>query len=203
METNFQLKLGDMIRFSRLMLQFQGTERAIRPPGRESHENDVEHSYQLAMMAWYLNSAGELGYDTDAILRFALVHDLAEAYTGDVHAYDVQGRRGKAEREHKALNLMSHEFPASREFIQAIHEYETGGSPEAKFIYALDKLMPMLLVYLEGGSAWREYGLGFEEMHANKLEKVSVSEPIKRLYDQLAGLLNKNPQLFESSVSAL
>jgi putative hydrolase of HD superfamily len=197
------LNLEDMIQFSRLMLQFQQTERAIRPPGRESHENDVEHSYQLAMMAWYLNSSGGLGYDTNLLLRYALVHDLAEAYTGDVHAYDTEGRKGKTEREHRALNLMSHEFPASREFISAIEEYESGLSAEAKFIYALDKLMPMLLVYLEGGRSWREYGLKFEQLHVNKLEKVAVSEPIKSLYDQLAKLLDKNPQLFDTSVSAL
>ena len=63
-----QLKLDDMIRFSRLMLQLQDVIRSIDLPRGSSKENDVEHSYHLAMMAWYLNSSGHLGYDTELII---------------------------------------------------------------------------------------------------------------------------------------
>src|SRR5664279_4569498 len=99
----FTLSLDDMMQFSQLMLRLQDVVRAIHVPGRDVKENDVEHSYHLAMMGWYLNVSGELGYDTDSIVRYALIHDLAEAYAGDVSALDPIGRIGKPEREAAAL----------------------------------------------------------------------------------------------------
>jgi putative hydrolases of HD superfamily len=196
------LKLDDMIQFSRLMLKFQSVERAIHVPGIDRNENDVEHSYQLAMMAWYLNNAGNLGLDTDKIIRYALVHDLPETLAGDVHAYDPQARKGKAERERQALKVLHQEYPEAAEIIEAVHIYDRLEDPEARYIYALDKIMPMVLVYLDGGRAWREYGLTAEQLHANKLDKVALSQPVKELYDQLVVLLERNPQLF-SNISAL
>src|SRR3954468_164219 len=97
------LSLEDMMQFSQLMLRLQDVVRAIHVPGRDIKENDVEHSYHLAMMGWYLNVSGKLGYDTDSLVKYALIHDLAEAYAGDVSALDIQGRIGKAEREAEAL----------------------------------------------------------------------------------------------------
>lgn len=193
------LALEDMIRFAKLMLRFQTIERAIHlpMPGRETPENDVEHSYQLAMMAWYLNSSGQLGYDIDKIIRYALVHDLPETYAGDVHAYDAHGRQGKAERERQALNRIMREHPEAAEIVDTVHQYDRLEDPESRFVYALDKILPCMYVFLEGGTSWREYGLTAEAIHANKIEKVALSKPIKELYEQLAKLINQNPQLFE------
>jgi 5'-deoxynucleotidase YfbR-like HD superfamily hydrolase len=192
-----KISLDHVIQFSRLMLQFQSIERAIRlPGGRPAPENDVEHSYQLAMMAWYLNGVGEFGYDTDKIIRYALIHDLPEAYAGDVHAYDVEGRKGKAERERRALELIAHEYPLAAGIVGAVQEYDQLDNPESRYVYALDKLLPMINVFLEGGSSWREYGLTAIQLHANKLEKMSVCEPVKALYEQLMLLINHNPELF-------
>src|SRR4051812_3629822 len=119
-----QLKLDDLMRFSRLMLRFQSIERAIRLPERRARENDVEHSYNLAMAAWYLNSSAGLGYDTDRMIRYALVHDLPEAYAGDVHAYDPEGRKGKAERERLALARILQDSPEAAEIIAVVQEYD-------------------------------------------------------------------------------
>lgn len=40
--------------------------------------------------------------------------------------------------------------------LQAIHDYKTKDSPEAKFVYALDKLHPTLIDYTNEGRGWRE-----------------------------------------------
>jgi 5'-deoxynucleotidase YfbR-like HD superfamily hydrolase len=192
-----KLSLDTVIQFSRLMLQFQSIERAIQlPGGRPTRENDVEHSYQLAMMAWYLNGVGEFGYDTNKLIRYALVHDLPEAYAGDVHAYDVEGRKGKAERERRALELIAHEYPLAADIITAVQDYDRLDDPESRYVYALDKLLPMINVFLEGGTSWRDYGLTAVQLHANKLEKMSVCEPVRELYEQLMVLINQNPELF-------
>jgi putative hydrolase of HD superfamily len=190
------LKLDDMIRFSRLMLRFQDVVRVVDLPSREQRENDVEHSYHLAMMAWYLNGAGQLGYDTDRVIRYALVHDLAETYAGDVHAFDAKGREGKAEREAAALRRIADELPDSADIIDMAEQYDARNDPEARFVYALDKLMPILMIYLDGGRTWQAEGLTWEMLHRNKVGKVAISEPIQELYEQLSRLLESQPQLF-------
>ncbi|HVQ44564.1 MAG TPA: HD domain-containing protein [Candidatus Saccharimonadia bacterium] len=192
----FGLNLDDMIQFSQLMLRLQAVVRAIHVPGRDIKENDVEHSYHLAMMGWYLNISGRLGYNTDSLVRYALIHDLAEAYAGDVSALDAAGRVGKREREAAALERIDAEFPLAEEIIAAVHRYETLADDEARFIYALDKLMPMVMVYLADGRTWREEHQGFSVMHECQAPKIAVSEPVSQLYEQLRLMLVHRPQLF-------
>jgi putative hydrolases of HD superfamily len=190
------LNLNDMLQFSQLMLRLQDVVRAIHVPGRDNKENDVEHSYHLAMMGWYLNVSGRLGYDSDRVVRYGLIHDLAEAYAGDVSALDMAGRVGKHQREAAALKRITTEFPLANEIITAIHDYETLADEEAKFVYALDKLMPMVLVYLSDGRTWREEKQGFNLMHECQAPKIAVSEPVNQLYGQLKALLLRQPHLF-------
>lgn len=190
------LNLEDMMQFSQLMLRLQDVVRAIHVPGRDIKENDVEHSYHLAMMGWYLNVSGKLGYDTDSLVRYALIHDLAEAYAGDVSALDPVGRVGKPEREAAALQRIRSEFPLAEEIVSAVHNYETLADEEAKFIYALDKLMPMVMVYLADGRTWQEEKQGFTLMHNCQAPKIAVSAPVNELYSQLKDLLLRRPQLF-------
>jgi len=191
------LSIKDMIQFSRLILRFQDTIRVVDLPRGTSRENDVEHSYHLAMMAWYLNSAGGLGYDVDKVIRYALVHDLAETYAGDVHAFDAEARRGKVQREAEAMSRIEREFPLGAEITDAVHDYEGRVDDEARFVYALDKLMPILMIYLEGGKTWRDDGLSLSQIHDNKQDKVALSEPVSDLYLQLKSLLDDQPDLFE------
>jgi len=198
----FTLNLSDMMQFSQLMLRLQDVVRAIHVPGRDVKENDVEHSYHLAMMGWYLNVSGRLGYNTDNLVRYALIHDLAEAYAGDVSALDAQGRIGKPQREEAALHRIKNEFPLAEDIISTIKDYEMLADPEARFVYALDKLMPMVMVYLSGGRTWREEHQGFSLMHECQAPKIAVSEPVNQLYAQLQVLLMRQPQLFGAPMQA-
>ena len=197
----FALNLNDMMQFSQLMIRLQDVVRAIHVPGRDVKENDVEHSYHLAMMGWYLNISGHLGYGSDKLIRYALIHDLAEAYAGDVSALDEKARIGKTQREDVALKRIAEEFPLAEAIIDTVRGYETLIDDEAKFIYALDKLMPMVMVYLADGRTWREDNQGFKVMHECQGPKIAISEPVSQLYDQLRILLLSRPQLFGSQIT--
>ena len=50
-------------------------------------ENDVEHSYMLALVAPEIAAALELPYDIGLIAQFGLVHDLIELQTGDTATF--------------------------------------------------------------------------------------------------------------------
>jgi putative hydrolases of HD superfamily len=193
-----QLNLQDMIRFSQLILRFQNVVRAIHLPDRAHKENDAEHSYHLAMMAWYLNSSAGLGLDTDRLVRYALAHDLVEAYAGDVNALDLEARRYKAHREAEALRRIKYEFPEATELVSAVVEYELLSDEEARFIYALDKLMPALMIYLDGGRTWLENGQSYELIQRCQADRIALSDPVNRLYEQLCEILTSRPELFSA-----
>ncbi len=141
----------DLKAWNRMLFQFQEVERKVIPPGRgERRENDVEHSYLLAMTAWYLNVAYNLGMDSGTILKYALIHDLCEVYAGDPLPTDKKAMAQKAEKEAAALWRLGEEFPHAGHLLFWAHEYELLPNEECQFVYALDKLMPRLLVTLGG-----------------------------------------------------
>ena len=48
------MDLKELLKFVELTHQFQKIERTILIPKEERKENDLEHSAQLALVAWYL-----------------------------------------------------------------------------------------------------------------------------------------------------
>jgi putative hydrolase of HD superfamily len=191
-----RLSLGRAFEFMRLMLKLQGVQRFCRPPGREAYENDAEHSYQLAMMAWYINESCELGYDTALLLHYALAHDLVEVYAGDVAILDHAARAGKAEREAAALERIAGEFAEFGGLVELIRQYERLEDREARFVKALDKVMPMMLTYLERGGVWRERGLSRKELLDNKDQTTGIDPDVGELWRALRVVIEAEPGLF-------
>lgn len=189
-----------LIEFQALLLQFSATERRLDvPPDFKKQENDTEHSYNLAMAAWFLSKYfPEL--NRDKLIRLALVHNLVEIYAGDTYFYAEETERlSKIEREAKALRRLEAEWPDFPDLTATIHTYEQKDSAEAKFIYALDKIMPIMVIYLGEGHTWRKEGITHNRLHSAKLPKVSVSPEITEYYEQLHRLLLEHPHYFPSA----
>ena len=52
------------------------------------HESVAEHSWRLALMA--MLAADEFpDLDMDRVIRMCIIHDLGEAFTGDIPAFDT------------------------------------------------------------------------------------------------------------------
>jgi putative hydrolase of HD superfamily len=189
-----------LIDLQRLTLHFIAIERQLTLPatfGEERLETDVEHSFALALAAWFLaQNAPHL--DTNKVIRYALVHDLVEVHAGDTYAYDPAAHRTKKQREKDALATLQIDWPDFPEMTDAITAFEEQWDPEARFVYALDKIMPIILNMLDSGRPWHRKGVTLKQMRAYKDKKVAVSSEIAALYDQLIGILEKNPQYFPS-----
>lgn len=122
------------------------------------HENDVEHSWHLAVMCFVLAEYAPQSIDIMRVLRMVLVHDVVEIYAGDVCVYDTGRREAQAEIERAAADRVFGMLPDDQaaELRAAWEEFEAADSIEAKFARALDRLEPILLNYHTGGKAWRE-----------------------------------------------
>src|SRR6185503_15785376 len=107
-------------KFQTLIETFTLVERVAHVGSRESKENDAEHSYSLSMLAWYMTDAFELALDKNTLLRYALVHDLVEAYAGDTYIWDEARKKTKHEREEKARLQLIDEFPEFKDLHATI-----------------------------------------------------------------------------------
>jgi putative hydrolase of HD superfamily len=164
-------------------------------------ENDSEHCYNLAMTAWYLGQYfPEL--DRDKLIRLALVHDLVEIHAGDTFAYGPSEHiASKQAREHAAYQQLRADWPDFAEGIADIKTYESLETPEAAFVYALDKIMPMMQVFLNDGYTWKQEGISLDMQHTVKSPKISRSAEINEYYMQLHKLFMQHPEAFGSATS--
>ena len=137
-------------------VQRQTHNRVSRRP-----ENDAEHSWALCLFAITLAEHANAPVDVLRVLKMLVIHDLVEIDAGDTFAYDEAGRQDQHAREARAADRIFGLLPDD----QAAHyralwdEFEAGGTPDARFAAALDRLQPMLLNCLTEGAAWRRHGI--------------------------------------------
>lgn len=186
--------------FYDLLLAYQRVERVVYVPGTSRWENDVEHSYMLAMHAWYLIQEDQLPLDTALALQYALVHDLVEVHAGDTYLYDAAARATKRQREEQAAARLKQEYPEFPDLHKTIAAYEAQADGESRFIRALDKLQPMLSILADGGRLWRERGITLDMLVSSKQPVVDRSPEVKPYFDDLVAYLRTRPELFTEPV---
>lgn len=124
-------------------------------------ENDVEHSWHLAVMACLLQEYVNEPVDLVRVLKMVLLHDLVEVDAGDTFCYDDQGQLDKADREEKAAERIYRLLPPDQgqEYLEIWREFEERRTPEACFAVCLDRLQPLLQNYHTQGGTWVEHGV--------------------------------------------
>lgn len=186
-----------LLEFQKLMLQFRAIERKVHiPPELTAMENDVEHSYDLTMLAWFIAQYFP-HLDTDKIIRYCLAHDLVEIHAGDTFSYgDEALLASKAVREKVAIEKLRAEWSDFPEAFAAIDGYEALKTPEAKFVYALDKVAPAMIDYLNEGRGWRKLKITASKFRTEKNSKVPISPEINEFMDQFHAVLADQLHLF-------
>lgn len=135
--------IGGTIAFLALAERLKDTLRTGHTTsGRQ--ESTAEHTWRLCLMALVLGEA--LGVDAGRLIRVCLVHDLAEALTGDLPAPAPRRAGVKEAREREALATLTMTLPAGprAEIFALWEEYETGSTPEGRLAKGLDKLETIL-----------------------------------------------------------
>ncbi len=186
-----------LIEFQKLMYKFRSTMRFIHfPENNDDYENDVEHSYFLAMSGWFLAQYFP-HLNRDKIIRFALIHDMVEIHAGDTFSYaGKEAKIDKQKREQLALKKLQEDWPDFHEMIHDIEEYEERGTEEAKFVYALDKIMPAIMNYVGKGHIWQKHGVTIDMFREEKESKISVSDEVYPYYKELIAILEQKPDYF-------
>ncbi len=186
-----------LLELQMLLQSFNEVDRKLhrKHAGKMRPENDTEHSYNLAMTAWFLAPHfSEL--NKDLLIKYALVHDLVEVHAGDTYIYGTNEELStKADREKVAAAKLLADWADFSEIHELIEKYENKTDPEARFMYALDKIMPIMQIYIHKGYTWQKEGITAEQLHANKYDKVKLSPEVTPYYEQLYELLLASPEL--------
>lgn len=191
------MDINSILDFVKLTNKFRAVERLIYVTNRVNNENDAEHSYQLAMVAWYLLSKENYGLDQGLVIQYALVHDFVEVYAGDTWFFRTEEEsNNKKEREEKAAIRLKKEIPEFLDFHKLISEYKKGVDRESRFVYALDKLIPILNVYLDGGKLWQDQKITFERLIEAKTSKIILSPELEPYFEELIAILKENKHMF-------
>ena len=159
--------------------------------GHGRRENDAEHAWHMAIMAYLLREYANEAVDIGKVMLMCLIHDVVEIEAGDTYAYDAAGLATQKEREEAAKVKLYSMLPADQaaELMALFDEFEAWETPESRFAHAMDNLQPLLLNDSNDGGDWREHGVSAEQVYGRQRKTALGSE---RLFQLADGLLQKH-----------
>lgn len=159
--------------------------------GHGRRENDAEHAWHMAIMAYLLREYANEAVDIGKVMLMCLIHDVVEIEAGDTYAYDAAGLATQKEREEVAKVKLYSMLPADQaaELMALFDEFEAWETPESRFAHAMDNLQPLLLNDSNDGGDWREHGVSAEQVYGRQRKTALGSE---RLFQLADGLLQKH-----------
>ena len=159
--------------------------------GHGRRENDAEHSWHMAVMAYLLKEHANEQVDIGRVMLMCLIHDIVEIDAGDTYAYDTDSQKSQKEREDRAKERIFLLLPEDQkaELVSFFDEFEANETPEAKFAHAMDNLQPLMLNDSNDGADWREHGVAAEQVY-NRHSKTKLGS--EKLYEITDGILQAN-----------
>lgn len=143
-------------------------------------ENDAEHSWHIALMAYLLQEHAEEPVDVPRVMLMVLIHDLVEIDAGDTYAYDSEGAKTKREREVRAAERIFGLLPEDqgRYFRELWDEFEAYESADARYAHLLDNFQPLLLNDASGGRSWSEHDVKKSQIYKRNEKVAETSETV-------------------------
>ena len=180
-------QLSRQLRFVREIDKLKSVLRQTWLMNGSRRENSAEHSWHLAIMVLLLHGYSRRKVNVLKCLKMALIHDIPEILAGDVFIYDAPARRGYLGRELAAARRLFGRLPRRQaaEYLALWKEVETGDSPEARFVKAMDRLEPLMCNYATKGRAWRKHGIRAAQVRELNMPRMKAVPEIGIFVDRL------------------
>ena len=150
-------------------------------------ENDAEHSWHMAIMAYLLKEYANEEIDIAKVMLMCLIHDIVEIDAGDTYAYDEVNLETQKEREDAAKERIFSIFSKEQkeELVALFDEFEAYETAESKFAHAMDNLQPLMLNNSNGGSDWCEHEVTAAQVYKRQSKTKLGSEKLYEVTDKM------------------
>lgn len=150
-------------------------------------ENDAEHAWHMAIMAYLLKEYSNEPVDITKVMIMCLIHDIVEIDAGDTYAYDTEGLKTQKAREDAAKERIFSLLPnAQKEELTALFdEFEESKTAESRFAHVMDNLQPLLLNNSNGGADWREHEVYASQVYGRQQKSRYGSKQLYEITDQI------------------
>lgn len=155
--------------------------------GHGRRENDAEHAWHMAIMAYLLKEYSNEPVDITKVMIMCLIHDIVEIDAGDTYAYDTEGLKTQKAREDAAKERIFSLLPnAQKEELTALFdEFEESKTAESRFAHVMDNLQPLLLNNSNGGADWREHEVYASQVYGRQQKSRYGSKQLYEITDQI------------------
>ena len=155
--------------------------------GQGRNENDAEHAWHMAIMAYLLREYSNEPVDITRVMLMCLIHDVVEIDAGDTYAYDEEGKKTQKAREEAAKERIYSLLPEDQkeELAAIFDEFEESKTSESKFAHAMDNLQPLMLNNSNDGGDWREHGVSAKQVYGRQSRTKEGSEKLYEVTDQI------------------
>ncbi len=173
---------------SRALLDFLKIAERLKCNTRHSytssgrHESVAEHSWRLTMMAYFMQDEFPEA-DIDRVIRMCIFHDMGEAITGDIPAFEKTSADSDHENHVMDELLDTLPEPYRMDLKELFAEMEALETLEAKIYKALDKLEAVIQHNEADLSTW--IPLEYDLQMTYGTEECSFSEYMKNLRDMV------------------
>lgn len=190
-----EIRLGDRLRrqldFSLEIDKEKNIFRQTHLSGHGRNENDAEHAWHMAIMAYLFREYANEKVDISRVMLMCLIHDIVEIDAGDTYAYDEAGIATQKDREDAAKERIFSLLPDDQkaELTALFDEFEACETPESRFAHAMDNLQPLILNNSNWGGDWKEHKVRSAQIY-HRQEKTKLGS--LRLYEVIDSLIQKN-----------
>ncbi|MBP3851909.1 MAG: HD domain-containing protein [Erysipelotrichaceae bacterium] len=145
-------------------------------------ESVAEHSWRVSLMA--LLVADEFPqFDMDRVIKMCLIHDLGEAFTGDIPAFEKNDADRITEVDQFRRWIESFPNPTRQTFQSLLEEMDAQITPESKLFKALDKLEAVIAHNESDIETWLDLEYEFQYIYGAK--QVTFSDYLIRLKKEI------------------
>ena len=155
--------------------------------GHGRNENDAEHAWHMAIMAYLLREYSNEPVDITKVMLMCLIHDIVEIDAGDTYAYDEENLKTQKAREDAAKERIFSLLPEDQkeELINLFDEFEEYSTAESRFAHAMDNLQPLILNNSNEGGDWREHGVSAGTVYGRQPKTRLGSEKLFEVTDHI------------------
>lgn len=146
------------------------------------HESVAEHSWMMTLMAFFLREEFP-DVNMDKVIEMCIIHDLGEAFTGDIPAFDKTSADEETEEALLYGWVKSLPEPFAGKMLALYEEMAKRETKEAKVYKAIDGLEAVIQHNFSDLSTWipKEYELNKTYAY----DKVVFSEYLTALRDEV------------------